>query len=186
MSAFEYLAVLISIIIGLGVTQLLAGIGQAIHQRSSNRVDVLHIVWTANVFMVLVLNWWVAFSWRNEATWSFETFLFVVLWAVSMFMLAVLLYPPRLDPGEDYADVFEKNRIWFLGTFIIMIGADIGQTALRGGLLNPPIYLPFVLHYAVLFAIGIAVPNPRYQNFLAWWVLVTILIWSFVVRRMLA
>ena len=46
--------------------------------------------------------------------------------------------------------------------------------------------MPFVLQYAVLGGIGIAIPNPRYQNFLAWWVLVTLLVWSFVVRRMLA
>ncbi len=186
MSEFEFLAVLISIIIGLGVTHLLAGVGRAIHERAHNRVDTLHIVWTANVFLVLVLNWWVAFSWRNETHWSFETFLLVIIWAVSMFMMAVLLYPPELDPGEDYAGVFEKNRKWFLGTFIVMILTDIGQTALRGALFDPPIYLPFVLQYAALAGIGIAVPSPRYQNFFGWWVLITLLIWSFVVRRMLA
>lgn len=186
MSEFEFLSVLISIIIGLGVTHLLAGVGRAIHQRSRTRVDTLHIVWTANVLLVLVLNWWVAFSWRNEADWSFGTFLLVILWAISMFMMAVLIYPPELEPGEEYADVFEKNRKWFLGTFIVMIGTDIGVMALRDDLFDPPAYLPFVLHYVVLAGIGIATPNPRYQNFLAWWVLVTILIWSFVVRRMLA
>jgi len=79
-----------------------------------------------------------------------------------------------------------KNRKWFLGTFIVMILTDIGQTALRGALFDPPIYLPFVLQYAALAGIGIAVPSPRYQNFFGWWVLITLLIWSFVVRRMLA
>jgi len=186
MSEFEFLSVLISIIIGLGVTHLLAGVGRAIHQRARTRVDTLHVVWTANVLLILVLNWWVAFSWRDETDWSFGTFLVVILWSISMFMMAVLLYPHELEPDEQYAEVFEKNRKWFLGTFVIMILTDIGVMALRSDLFDPPMYLPFVLQYMVLALIGIAIPNPRYQNFLGWYVLITMLIWSFVVRRMLA
>jgi len=48
-----------------------------------------------------------------------------------------------------------------------LILLDIVQTAVRGELFQPPIYLPYVLHYAVPAAAGIPVANERYQAFFA-------------------
>ena len=39
MSSFEFIAALMSIIIGLGVTNLLAGAGRAFYRRKENRLD---------------------------------------------------------------------------------------------------------------------------------------------------
>lgn len=42
MSAFEYLAVLVSLIFGLGITHILAGVGRTIHRRAEIRIDLVH------------------------------------------------------------------------------------------------------------------------------------------------
>jgi hypothetical protein len=62
---------------------------------------------------------------------------------------------------------------------------DIAQTAVRGQLLQPKIYLPFVLHYVVLAVIGMFVPSRRYHALFGWYTLVTLSLWSLVVRRFL-
>jgi len=100
-------------------------------------------------------------------------------------MLAVILYPPDIKREASYEELFERNRKWLFGTFVIFIILDIAQTAVRDQLFEPKIYLPFVLHYAVLTAIGIPVANKRYQFFLAWYVLITLTLWCLFIRRLL-
>src|ERR1700751_2927421 len=62
MSSFEFIAALMSIIIGLGVTNLLAGDGRAFYRRKENPLDEVHIVLTVATLLLLVLRWWVTRS----------------------------------------------------------------------------------------------------------------------------
>ena len=186
MSEFEFISVVISLIVGLGIAQLLSGLGQAVHERKEAPLDEVHLAWTATVFLNLVLNWWVLFSWRDHQVWSFTVFLALILWAVAIYLLVVLLYPARKPATETWSAVYASNRQWFLAAFAAFASADICVTALRGGLLNPPAYLPFALHYLVLTLVGVFVARPSYHRFLAWYMLTSLLLWSFVARRFLA
>jgi len=186
MTEFEYLAVLVSIILGLGITHLLAGVGRTIHRRAELDVDSLHSLWTATTFLMLVLNWWVFFQSRTFTNWSFGVFLVVILWAVLFYLMTVVLYPPDLAEAEDYGGVFERDRQWFLGLFVASSLSDIGLTALRGDLLDPPQYLPFVGHFVVLGILGMLIKARRFQLFLAGYVLIISLVWSLLARRFLA
>jgi hypothetical protein len=185
MNEFEFLAVFISIVVGLGVTHILYGLARLIHNRGKQRLAKIHFVWTLNVLLILLLNWWVLFLWADYPSWSFDIYLLLIGWGIALYMLSVILYPPDIKLEDSYDEVFEKNRTWLFGTFITFVGLDVAQTAVRGQLFEPKIYLPFVLHYAVLTAVGIATSNKRYQNFLAWYFLVTLTIWSLFVRRLL-
>ncbi|MFV1988845.1 MAG: hypothetical protein ACC682_16355, partial [Gemmatimonadota bacterium] len=173
MSEFEFVAVLISMVIGLGITHLLRGIAQAVHERQETPLDTVHMAWTANVFLQMVLNWWVMFSWHTYDTWSFATFLLLILWAVSLYLLVVFLYPPRKPASEGWAALYDGNRQWFLSTFATFMVLDIWITGIRGGLFDPPTYLPFVGHYLILTVIGIVVRRRGYHTFLAWYILST-------------
>jgi hypothetical protein len=185
MTEFEYLAVLISIILGLGITHLLAGVGQTIHRRDECRLDAVHATWTAVTFSIIVLNWWVFFQSRTVSNWSFGVFLVVIVWAVQYYLMSVVLYPPDMAEGEGYGEVFERNRRWFLGLFCTSALTDIGLTALRGDLFDPPQYLPFASHFVVLGIVGLVVKSRRFHLFFAAYVLVVLLTWSLLARRLL-
>jgi hypothetical protein len=185
MSEFEFLAVLISVVMGLGVTNLLAGVGRTIHRRKQVRPDAVHTLWSATAFLVLILNWWVFFQWSDFPDWSFEAFLAIVLWAVALYMLSVVLYPPDMAEDEDFREVFEINRQWIMATFMVVALTDILTTAIRGDLLNPPAYTPFVLHLAVVCLAGIFIKGRRFHLIAATWLFGSLLVWSFVVRRFL-
>jgi hypothetical protein len=75
MSSFEFIAALMSIIIGLGVTNLLAGPARAFYRRKENPLDEVHIVLTVATLLLLVLQWWVTFRWNTEVNWTFDKFL---------------------------------------------------------------------------------------------------------------
>lgn len=178
MSEFEFLSVLISIIIGLGLTHILTGSMRAIF---GGRATENQLVYTAFVILVLVLNWWVIFSWRDHQNWSFDAFLVLIVWAISHFIVAITLYPPY---GNDPVP-FEANRRWFLWSFFAMTLLDIAQTFARGDLFEPWYYLAFVLHFSVLALVGIFFQSPVIHRLLSWWFLVVILTWSLGVRRFL-
>jgi hypothetical protein len=135
--------------------------------------------------LILLVNWWVFFLWRDFTAWSFEVFLLLIFWGVTLYMLAVVLYPPDIRGDESYVELLERNRRWLFGVFILFLLLDLAQTAARGALLRPPIYVPFILHYVALSGVGIAVRDRRYQTFYAWYTLVSVLTWSLVVRRLL-
>jgi len=58
MRAFEYLSVLISMILALGMTRVLGGVGEMLQGRSRRRVYWVHVIWIVNLFLYLVLAWW--------------------------------------------------------------------------------------------------------------------------------
>jgi hypothetical protein len=185
MSSFEFISILMSIIIGLGVTNLLAGAGRAFYRRKRNPMDEVHIVLTIATLLVLVLNWWVAFKWNNDVVWSFDKFLVLIVWTIALYMLTIFLYPPDLSQEEEHRNRFEQNRAGYYSAFIAFCLLDLAQTAIRGDLFHPIWYIPFVGQYAVLAGGGLIAQRRGYDRFFAWYQLITLLIWALVVRRYL-
>ena len=158
---------------------------QAVHDREATPLDATHLAWTMTVFVLVVLNWWVLFNWRTHDSWSASTFLVLILWAVSMYLMVVFLYPPRKDPEQGWGELYQDHRKWFLSAFLAQAGLDIWITSIRGDLFDPPAYLPFVVHYIVVVGVGLVVESARYHRFLSWYFVTTMLTWFLVVRRML-
>ena len=185
MSSFEFIAALMSIIIGLGVTNLLAGAGRAFYRRKENPLDEVHIVLTGATLLLLVLQWWVTFRWNTEANWTFDKFLVLTAWTVTLYLLTVFLYPPDLSEAEEHQGRFERNRAGYYSTFIAMCLLDVAQTAVHGELFQPIWYVPFAGQYALLAGVGLIASRRGYDRFFAWYQLVTLLLWALVVRRVL-
>jgi len=120
MSSFEFIAALMSIIVGLGVTNLLAGAGRAFYRRKENPLDEVHIVLTLATLLLLVLQWWVTFKWNTAVTWSFDRFLVLIVWTITLYMLTVFLYPPDLSEAEEHLRRFQGNRAGYYSAFILM------------------------------------------------------------------
>jgi hypothetical protein len=110
MSSFEFIAALMSIIIGLGVTNLLAGAGRAFYRRKENPLDEVHIVFTLATLLLLVLQWWVTFKWNAEVTWSFDRFLVLIVWTITLYMLTVFLY--RIYPKRKNTSAAFNETVW--------------------------------------------------------------------------
>ena len=179
MSEFEYLAVFISIIFGISLTHILAGTIRSIYRKSA---EESHLVWTLFMLVVMILNWWTAYSWHDQQTWSFDLFMIIVFWAIAHYLTAITLYPPEAAGSER---PFEYRRNWFLWAWIGIVLSDILQTAARGDVFSPWYYLPFVLHYALLALVAIFVQKPALHRWLPWYFLVSMVVWSLVVRRFL-
>ena len=104
MGAFEYLSVLISIILALGMTRVLAGVGEMLQARSRHRVYWVHVIWIVNLFLYLVIAWWIFYRWRDQQPWTFYLFLFVLISPTILYLASVLLFPREgdVDTAIDY------------------------------------------------------------------------------------
>src|SRR5438874_11994862 len=102
MDPFSYLSVLISIVLALGMTRVLQGLGEMLQARSHRRVYWVHALWVLNIFLFLVVAWWVFYRWRFEQNWTFFLFVFVLISPTILYLCSLLLFPRE-------GDVFRKR-----------------------------------------------------------------------------
>jgi len=116
--AFSYLSVLLSIIIGLGVTQLLTGVGRIIRNRDRIQVDWLPLLWAAVLLVVFVQEWWSSFGLRGYRDWTFGSFLFILAQTGALYLMAAVLLPEQIDESPSLAGHYERQHRWFFGFLI--------------------------------------------------------------------
>jgi len=129
MDQFEYVMVLVSIIVALAIAHLLTAIADSIHRLRGNgerlKIDAVYVLWASYVLIYLVTFWWWEFKFQETVVdWSLGLYLFVVTYAAMLFMLATILVPHRMQGVMNSYDYFMRGRKWFFGTLILLIGID--------------------------------------------------------------
>ncbi len=125
MSQFEFIAVLVSIITGLGVVRLLSGLAQFLSR--NRRSYWVHLFWTWNVFHFIVFFWWFFWRWSTISEWNLLLFLFVLVYSVVMYLLCALLYPAG-EGRTNFEEIYYEKRTWFFGLWVLVIIIDIVDT----------------------------------------------------------
>jgi hypothetical protein len=165
---FNYLAVLISIILGLGMTQLLSGFGRWIEQRSSFRAYGPAIAWAAILLVTHIQTWWTMFSLRDHAGWNFLQFCVVLLQPITLFLLSALVLPGANAPELDLRSNYFAQRRWFFGLLLALLTISVLKDLAMNGELPDPANLAF---HGLLFAtalIAIITERESYHRFLAY------------------
>ncbi|MFO7587462.1 MAG: hypothetical protein R6X22_05255 [Gemmatimonadota bacterium] len=147
MGAFEYVMVLVSIVIGLAITHLLNALATGVHRIRGHgeplRLEPVYLLWIGFVLIWLISFWWWEFKFQEIASeWTFALYLFVISYAVALFLLAAVLVPSRLVGVVDSYAYFMDGRKWFFWGVILVVGLDTVDSFLKGtdwGL--RPIYL---------------------------------------------
>lgn len=107
MQAFEFLMIVVSIIIGLGITQLLSGVVRIL--RTELKPYWIHELWVVYVFLNLVEYCWSLFDLESRSDWVFIDLLALLTPPVLLYLVASLLFPP---PGSrsDLASFYYEHR----------------------------------------------------------------------------
>jgi hypothetical protein len=172
MNAFEYLSVLISIILALGMTRVLAGVGEMMQARSQRRIYWVHVIWIVNLFLYLVIAWWIFYRWRNQQPWTFFLFLFVLISPTILYLASLLLFPPECeaDVAVDYKAHFYANHRAFFILFALFTPVDIVDSLLKGIphflALGPRYYISNLVYFTGMMIAAIT-RNERYHQFYA-------------------
>lgn len=166
MEPFDYLAVLISIVLGLGITQLLSGFGRWLEQRASVRAHAPAVLWAAFLLLVHIQTWWAMFALRHWPDWTFIQFLLVLLQPILLYLLAHLVFP-LAGGGLDLRGNFLAQRRWFFGTFLALLAVSLLKDLVRQGHLPGWPNLAFHGVLGVIGVLGMVAGGERVQRVLA-------------------
>lgn len=123
MDAFEYLSVLISIVLGLALTQLLTSAGRLIQVRERVIAWWPVLVWIASLLLIIVQSWWALFEYRDHASWTLLEFALILAHPTVLFLMCVLLLPDadREGPIDLKANYFAQKAWFFSGAVGVVL-----------------------------------------------------------------
>jgi hypothetical protein len=168
MDAFSYLSVMISLILGLSITQVLQGFRGLMQARSRLVGYWPSVVWAFLVVVIAVQAWWSMFGLRLRADWTFLEFSVVLAQATVMYLLAALVLPDAHgDTPVDLPAYYEGQRRWFFSLLVILIVTSVGKSLVIDGQLPRGLDLGFHALFALLGLSGALIAARRYHAFLA-------------------
>jgi hypothetical protein len=169
------------IVVGLGITRMLTGVASFIQHPDRHQVSALHLLWAGSMLLEFTLFWWWEFGLTQIEQWNLGVFLFLVAYAVVLYLLAALLFPDHISEYNGYEDFFIKRRRWFFGLLATGFVLDVVDTLIKGGdywsrlsrdyLIQVPIGLTLclvgVLSTNRRLQIALVLTNIAYQGYLA-------------------
>lgn len=173
MDQFEYVMVLVSIIIGLGIAHILLGVAGLIDRLAGRgeglKLSVAHAFWLAFCFEWMVVFWWWEYRFSTRVSdWTIGLYLFLVGYAVTLFLMGAILVPSSWNGVTRLTEYFVARKAWFYCLVICIVVFDLSDSFLKGGveyvLETGPLNLAFSFSIVPVALAGIWINNIRYHN----------------------
>lgn len=169
METFEYVMVLVSIIIGLALTHILTALGGAVQRLRGHgppiRLEATYLLWVGFVLIWLVSFWWWEFRFQElQIEWTFGLYLFIILYAIWLFLLSVVLVPSGMEGLDESYGYLMSVRRWFFGALFGALVLDTVDTFVKG--VDWGVRPIFLVQTAVLLGacvVGVTTENRRIQ-----------------------
>ncbi len=160
MDAFSYLSVLLSIILGLAITQILQGYRGLLLARGRVTFYAPTMIWTGLLLVITAQAWWSSFGLVKHANWTFLQFCAVLLQMIVLYMMCGLVLPDV--PTEEAVDLrghFYRERRPFFAAFLLMLAVSVGKDWILEGRLPSTENLAFHGVFATLSLGGLMLRN---------------------------
>ena len=162
MDAFSYLSVLLSIILGLAITQVLQGVRGLLLSRQHVTLYAPTLIWAALILVMATQLWWASFGLAGHQAWTFAAFGIVLVQTTLLYMLAALVLPDfAVGEPRDLRAHYDRERRPFFGVLLAMLAASFGKEVLIEG--RPPLGSNLIFHgiFAGLAIIALMTPRRR-------------------------
>jgi len=156
MDEFSYLSVLLSIILGLAVTEILTGFRGLLQARGRVVLYWPSLLWCFTLLVIYAQTWWSMFGLRTQRDWSFAGFAVVLVHMILLYMQAGLVLP-AMEAREQIdlrANYFAQHR-WFFSLALLVVGVSLAKDLVLSGHLPDTTNLTFHGAFAVLAAAGV-------------------------------
>ncbi len=168
MTAFEYLSVLLSIILGLAITHVLEGYRGLLLARKRVRRYWPSLIWSALILLFTCQAWWASFGLDDRREWRFDVFLVIVGQMALIYMAAALVLPDaRGDEPVDLRAHYETQRRPFFAVLLLTVIASLLKDLMLDGALPEGANLGFHVLLAATALAGIFVARHAVQWCLA-------------------
>lgn len=155
MESFEFLMVLVSIILGLGIAEILSVVARIF--RRELEPGWLHSAWMAIVLLLSLQAFWAAWGYQGRPDWSYAELVLFLVPRLLVYVVASVLNPPATNtlPLDDY--FMDIRRRFFAAFAGFLITASLVYGVLSEGPGAPDIVRGV---YLLLFA-GLAASERR-------------------------
>lgn len=115
MTPFDYLSVLISIVLGLSITQLLGGFAGMVRDRAHTTFYWPLPLQMLSLLLINVQSWWAMFGMRHLRDWTFFGFFIVLLQVIFTYLMSATITPDAVESGArlDQHEFFFREKNWF-------------------------------------------------------------------------
>jgi hypothetical protein len=163
--AFSYLSILLSIIIGLGLTQILTALGRIIRHRDRVRVDWLPLLWAGVLLLIYVQVWWSMFGLRHVSEWTFASFAAVLAQTGTLYLMAAVVLPEQVaDQPVDLRTYYDQQHRWFFGFLLATLVISVSKDVIVNGRLPGSLNLGFHIFLATTSVSALLIRRRGYQG----------------------
>lgn len=127
MEPFEYIVMLTSLILSLGIAQILNGIADMFANFKKVKFSYAHTVLTVVIFLVYIQDWFYTYFYAQQIQeWNLPTILYNMAFPIILFIESRFLFPTgsRVQETDMEAYFFENWRIIY-SLFAVTIGLSI-------------------------------------------------------------
>jgi hypothetical protein len=168
MNAFSYLSVLLSIVLGLALTQVLQGYRAILLAKGRVRHSVTVLIWSFLLIAIVAQAWWASFGLRDRTHWDFLSFAVILAQMGLIYMGAAVIFPDVPKSGEvDLADHWDRHRKTFFAFLLAMLAMSILKSISLDERLPARTDLLFHVLLAGIAGIGIPARSARLQLLIA-------------------
>ena len=128
---------LISIVVGLGLTEMFGSLHRLIRNRERVRWDILPLIWVATLFLLVINYWWAVYlhlDGSQQARTAAQLGLSLV--APILLFLATASVLPHFEPDEewDMRRHYDRQRKVFILTFALYQVSTFTTAAIVGSM----------------------------------------------------
>jgi hypothetical protein len=133
-SQFEFSIVILSIVIAISISEVLATWGRMIRYRRRIRPYWVHVGWMALMLLLAVQFWWSLWELQEWPDWGFFQYIMSLIPFLTLVVLTFLLCPDMTAEGHaELESYFYEHSSWFFAlAAAFMVELMILNPGLRG------------------------------------------------------
>jgi hypothetical protein len=124
MTRFEYLSVLVSIVVALGISEFTVAWARVLQQKIKTKIYWLHGFWSVFSLFLLIQFWWGFWRYRTVENWTLMSLVIVLAVVVTLSLCTLMLVPRvRTDINLDSRAAYFDNaaKFFILGASFIFL-----------------------------------------------------------------
>jgi hypothetical protein len=124
-SPFEYVTVLVAIILGMGITKVVSGLASLVQHSERVKIFWPHLILIIIIFILHIQEWWNTYDLLNYK-WRLPVFLFIILYPVNLYVLARIIFPLSfrtkvIDLKDFYFNNFRRIYLFIAISAVLAI-----------------------------------------------------------------
>ncbi len=179
---FEYLTVLISVVVGLSVTSFLTNVVRIIHVRDDVTISWVQLLWSVSILIWTIAFWWFTFVLAEQRQWTFPLFVFLLGYATLLFFLMALLFPEGIPSDHNYRSQFMRNRAWYFSVFLVFLCVDVVDYFIKldkdVSIVGHLPYAAFVVPLIIFSVVALRTDNLSFHRYFAAYSILAVLVMS--------